>query len=169
MLSPVERLIVLKSAPLFRAVSDRLLAEVAELLSEEEYLAGSEVFRHGEPGSSMFLIVEGEVRIHVGDHTLNTLGSRAVFGEMAVLDPAPRAANATALSDLLLLRLEADLLNDLLERRPELGYGLMYVLLDQIRARVTEIEALAGSLLPQGAERSQINAQIAGHGAQDLA
>lgn len=146
MLSKIERLIVLKSADLFSAVPDSLLAEVSDLLVEEEHPDGAQIFAKGDAGTSMFLIVEGRVRIHDGPHTLTELGSRAVFGEMAVLDPAPRVAAAAAQGDVLLLRLESELLLDLLERRPEIGRGLMRVLIGQLRARVEDIRAVRGQL-----------------------
>ena len=42
----------------------------------------------------MYIIVSGRVRVHDGERTINELGEREVFGEMALLDPAPRAASA---------------------------------------------------------------------------
>lgn len=146
MLSTFERIIILKGADLFAAVPDELLAEVAGLLVEEEHADGTTIFLKGDPGASMYLIVEGRVRIHDGPHTLNELGSRGVFGEMAVLDPAPRVASATAVGDLLLLRLESELLLDLLDRRPEIGRGLIRVMIGQLRARVQDISAARAML-----------------------
>lgn len=144
--STIERVIILKGADLFAAVPDALLAEVASLLVEEEHAGGATIFHKGDPGASMYLIIEGRVRIHDGPHTLNELGSRAVFGEMAVLDPAPRVASATAEGDVVLMRLESELLLDLLDRRPEIGRGLMRVLIDQLRARVQDIGAARAEL-----------------------
>lgn len=146
MLSTIERVIILKGAELFAAVPDALLAEVAALTEEEEHADGAVIVRKGDPGSSMYLIVEGRVRIHDGPHTLTELGSRAVFGEMAVLDPAPRAASATAMGDVLLLRLESELLLDLLDRRPAIGRGLLRVLIGQLRARVQDIDVVRARL-----------------------
>lgn len=157
MLSQIERLIVLKGADLFTATPEELLAEIADLLVEEEYLAGTAIFAKGAPGASMYLIVEGQVRVHDGQHTLNLLGPRDVFGEMAVLDPAPRVASVTALSDILLLRLDSDLLFELLERRPDIGRGVIRVLIGHLRARVQDISAARAQIdaLPSGPAQAQ--------------
>jgi CRP-like cAMP-binding protein len=142
MLSKIERLIALKGADLFAATPEESLAEIADLLIEEDYPAGALIFRQGDLGSSLYLIVEGAVRVHDGQHTLNQLGGRDVFGEMAVLDPAPRVASVTALSDLLLLRLESDVLFDLLQRRPEIGRSLIRKLIGYVSARVQDIHTI---------------------------
>ncbi|MBX0328055.1 cyclic nucleotide-binding domain-containing protein [Oscillochloris sp. ZM17-4] len=133
MLSQIERLIALKGADLFASTPEESLAEIADLLVEEEYPEGALVFHKGNLGTSMYLIVEGLARVHDGEHTLNTLGPREVFGEMAVLDPAPRVASVTALDDLLLLRLDYDLLFDLLRHQPGIGRGLIRVLTGYLR------------------------------------
>jgi CRP-like cAMP-binding protein len=141
MLSQIERLIVLKGADIFASTPDDLLAEIADLLLEESYADGATVFEKGDAGTSMYLIVEGRVRVHDGPHTLNQLGPRDVFGEMALLDPAPRAASVTAIEGLLLLRLESDLFFELLDRRPQIARGLIRVLSRYIRARVRDLDA----------------------------
>ena len=146
MLSQIERLIALKGADLFAATPEESLAEIADLLIEEEYAEGALIFQKGDLGISLYLIVEGAVRVHDGEHILNHLGARDVFGEMAVLDPAPRVASITALSDLLLLRLDSDLLFDLLQHRPEIGRSLIRVLIGHVSARFQDIHAIRAQL-----------------------
>ncbi len=146
MLSAVERLIALKGAELFATTPEESLIEIADLLVEEEYPERAVIFQKGDPGTSMYLIVEGGVQVHDGQHNLNQLGPRDIFGEMAVLDPAPRAASVTALSDLLLLRLDHELLADLLKHRPEVGRGLIRVLTGYLRARIQDINLAQAQL-----------------------
>lgn len=146
MLSRLERLIVLRGATIFAATPESSLAEIAEVLVEEEYPAGALVFRKGGSGSCMYLIVGGRVRVHDGEHTLNFLGPRDVFGEMGVLDPAPRVASVTVEEDALLLRLDAELLFDLLDRRPEIGRAVIRGLIGYLRARVQDIAEIRHQL-----------------------
>ncbi|GAB4116241.1 MAG: hypothetical protein Fur005_38330 [Roseiflexaceae bacterium] len=141
MLSQIERLIILKGADLFAATPEDALIEVAERLIEQEYPAGTVIVQKGDPGTSMYLIVEGQVQVYDGEHQLNTLGPRDVFGEMAVLDPAPRVASVVAMSDLFVLQLESAVLFELLEHRPEIGRGLIRVLIGHLRARSRDIAA----------------------------
>ncbi|MDZ4719357.1 MAG: hypothetical protein SH847_12955 [Roseiflexaceae bacterium] len=63
MLSHIERLIVLKGADLFAATPEEGLAEIADLLIEEDYASGATIFSKHDVGTCMYLIVEGDVLI----------------------------------------------------------------------------------------------------------
>lgn len=141
MLNTVERVIILKGAGIFAATPDPVLAELAALLVEEEAPAGRLIFAKGEPGSSLYIIVEGEVRVHAGSGTLNHLGERDLFGEMALLDPAPRSASVTAEIDTLLLRLDAEPFYELMDDRIEIARGIITVLTGRLRDRMRDLEA----------------------------
>lgn len=140
MLTTVERVIILKGVGIFAATPDPVLAELAALLAEEELPAGRPVFAKGDQGSSLYVIVEGEVRVHDGESTLNHLGERDVFGEMALLDPAPRSASVTAVADTLLLRLDAEPFYELMDDRIEIARGIITVLTGRLRDRMRDLE-----------------------------
>ncbi len=146
MLSQIERLIALKGTDFFGATPEDSLAAIADLLVEEEYAAGAPVVHKGDFGTSMYVIVDGAVRVHDGEHTLNELGARAVFGEMAAIDPAPRVASVTAIDDLLLLRLDSELLFELLHQRPEVGRSVIRVIIGHVHARVQDIRDVRARL-----------------------
>ena len=61
------------------------------------------------------------------------MGEREVFGEMALLDPAPRSATATAATSVTLLRVAQDDFADLLRERPEVAAGVLRVLTRRLR------------------------------------
>lgn len=140
MLTTVERVIILKGVGIFAATPDPVLAELAALLEEEEAAAGQPIFTKGDPGSSLYIIVAGEVRVHDGVSTLNHLGERDVFGEMALLDPAPRSASVTAVADTLLLRLDAEPFYELMDERIEIARGIITVLTGRLRDRMRDLE-----------------------------
>ena len=142
MLTTIEKVIFLKDVDLFAETPDELLAEIAGLLTEVERPAGASVFGKGDAGDSLYIIVSGEVRIHDGDYMLNTLGESEVFGEMALLDPEPRMAAATAETDTLLLRLEQSPFYELMDTRSEVARGVIRVLSRRLRQRVQEVAAL---------------------------
>jgi CRP-like cAMP-binding protein len=66
--------------------------------------AGHVIFRHGDPGSSLYLVTRGRASVHLlnddGDIRLVTFAPGAVFGELAILDRGPRSATITADEDL---------------------------------------------------------------------
>jgi len=142
MLSTIEKVIILKDVDLFAGTPDELLAEVAGLLAEVECEPGQAIFAKGEAGDSLYIIVSGEVRVHDGDYTINTLGETEVFGEMALLDPEPRMASVTAASDALLLRLDQDPFFELMDTRSEVARGIIRVLSARLRQRVSEVADL---------------------------
>ena len=72
--------------------------------------SGERIITRGELGTSMYIIVDGEVRIHIDERTITHLGARQVVVELAALDPEPRLASVTALRDTLLLRLDFETL-----------------------------------------------------------
>ncbi len=95
-----------------------------------------------QPGDSLYIIVSGEIIVHDGDYTINTLGEAEVFGEMALLDPEPRMASATAESDALLLRLDQESFYELMDTRSEVARGIIRVLTARLRRRVSEVAEL---------------------------
>jgi len=92
MLLTVEKVMILKSVNIFAEIPDAVLAEVASIIEEVDIKKGELVFRKDDFGRSMYIIVDGKTRVHVGSKTIDVLGPRDVFGEMAALDPEPRSA-----------------------------------------------------------------------------
>jgi CRP-like cAMP-binding protein len=60
------------------------------------YAPGDIIFAQGQPGDVMYIVKEGEVEIRLGDKVLDTIGPDGFFGEMALIDDAPRSASAVA-------------------------------------------------------------------------
>ena len=138
----IEKVLILKTVDTFARISDEVLAEVAQSLEELTILKGEVVFEKGDFGDSMFIIAQGRVRVHNGDQHLNYLDDRDVFGEMAILDPAPRVASITAVADTQLLRLDQDTLYELMEDRVEVAQGIIRVLSNHLRNRVQDVHEL---------------------------
>ena len=80
--------------------------DLATIVESEDFSEGEVIIREGDLGTSMYIVASGKVRLFTNDTELGTLGNRAVFGELAALDPEPRAASIEALEDCILLRLD---------------------------------------------------------------
>ncbi len=81
---------LLKQAAIFQDLDDGELARVAEVCREQKFAVTQHVFKEGEPGNRLFLILDGEVRISrtipgSGEEALAVLKPGACFGEMARL------------------------------------------------------------------------------------
>jgi len=138
MLSEIEKILILRTVPMFAQTPNAVLASVAGLLREQDVLAGQTIIRKGDVGDCMFILVEGLVRVHDGEHTLNYLGGRDVFGELAVLDAEARSVSVTAVAPTRLLLLEQAALYGLMNSHIEVVHGLFHVLCDRLRGKVRE-------------------------------
>lgn len=90
---------VLRNLQIFSGLSNDELERVAELCEEKTYVSAEQIFREGEPGNRLFIVVEGEVRISrqipgAGEEALAVLKAGSMFGEMAVFDRSERSTDA---------------------------------------------------------------------------
>jgi CRP-like cAMP-binding protein len=134
-----EKISILKSVSLFTETPEEILAQAAELLGEVGAKPGEVIFAKGDEGDCLYIIAEGRVRVHDGEMTLNYLGRRDVFGEMAALDPEPRSATVTAVEATRLFRLERNALYALIASQPQVAQGVIHILSQRLRARVRDM------------------------------
>lgn len=90
---------LLRGVAIFKDLDDGELARVAEVCRNQEFVSGEFVFKEGESGNRLYLIVEGEVRISrtipgSGEEALAVLKPGSLFGEMAVFDRSERSTDA---------------------------------------------------------------------------
>jgi CRP/FNR family transcriptional regulator, cyclic AMP receptor protein len=135
-----DRLNVLRSVSIFAGTPDELLAAIGAVLEELRFETGERIFSKGDLGESLYIIAEGQVRVHDGERTLSTLHRGEVFGEMAALDPEVRSASITALSDTRLLRLERTPLYQVMAQRIEVAQGIIHVLTQRLRESLREMD-----------------------------
>jgi predicted acylesterase/phospholipase RssA/CRP-like cAMP-binding protein len=128
----------LADIPFFASLDEATRLELAEQLEPVHVAAGEVIFRQGDTGEGLFLVVSGRLRVSVAadgpERMLYDLGRGAIVGEMALLTDRPRAATVHAVrdSDLLLLRVSS--FTSLLERSPALVTGMMRLLVDRVLA-----------------------------------
>jgi CRP-like cAMP-binding protein len=96
------------------------------------------VIEKGDPGDSMYVIVEGKVRVYDGERTIVELGPRDIFGELALLDPEPRFASVAAEIDTRLLRLDREAFLELMEGNIEIVRGVLHVLCERLRSTMMD-------------------------------
>lgn len=96
-----------------------------------EYQAGDVIFTEGDPGDGLYAIIEGKVRISAlisqsNSHALREFERGDFFGEMAIINNAPRSATATAQKDSRLLFVTREQVADLMEHSPQLVFALLH-------------------------------------------
>jgi CRP/FNR family transcriptional regulator, cyclic AMP receptor protein len=126
----IERL---SQVQLFSACSKRDLARIAVLAEEIEVPAGRVLIRQGDPGREAFVIFEGHAKATIQGKGTAKLGPGECFGEMALLDAAPRSATVTAESDMRLLVLGSREFSTLIEDVPVVGRRVFAALAKRLR------------------------------------
>ena len=133
MISTVEKVLFLKGVDLFKTIPGEELSYLAQITEEVEYAPAQMVVKEGDQGDAMYLIVDGQVKVHRGEHTLAELGQKQCFGEMSILDAEPRSATVTSLTDLTLLKIQRDDFTEILAEKPEISQGIIKVLTRRLR------------------------------------
>ena len=130
----IEKVLLLKSLSLFEETPETVLAELAEILEEEEFESGKTVFSAGEEAHCMYIIFKGEVKIHKGEHTFAVLKENDFFGELSMLDTETRSASATTSAETLLLKIDQEPFYELMESRIEVVKGIIKTLCKRLKA-----------------------------------
>lgn len=131
----IEKVLILKSLPIFMETPENILADLAPLMLEEEYEQNTLIFSEGEIGDCMFIIHRGEVRIHKENINLAVLGEKEVFGELSLLDAETRSASATTQTDCTIFRIDQEPFYELIDTRPEIARGFIRILCRRLRAQ----------------------------------
>ena len=134
-----QQLDTLQAASIFHQTPREVLAEVVDLFEEIDVKIDEPVFEKGDPGDAMYIIIQGAVRVHDGEMTLNYLGDGDSFGEMAVIDAAPRSASITAVKETTMLRLDQAGFEKMVNRIPGSAWGIIRVLTGHLRGRVRDM------------------------------
>lgn len=132
----IEKVLFLRSIPIFAQMRDADLAELAAIVEEVHARPGERIFAKGDISQSMYIVVSGQVRVHDGDRTIAMLGPRDLVGELSALDPEPRLASVTAFDETHFFRLDHDPLFELMSEHTSVARALIHVLCDRLRAEV---------------------------------
>ena len=100
-----------------------------------EFTAGEVIFKEGDAGAEFFVIQNGKVDIQLGNRLLGTLGDHDIFGEMALIDPAPRSATAVAKTDVKIVPVGEKQFLFLVSRTPHFALNVMRTLVRRLRAQ----------------------------------
>jgi CRP/FNR family transcriptional regulator, cyclic AMP receptor protein len=137
----------LARCPLFAHADGRILATLADGLRRRRFRRNEVIFHQGDPGDSLHVVASGAVKIVLpsteGDEAIiATLRPGDFFGELALLDGAPRSATATALEPSDTLVLPRQVFMELLDTLPGLRDALLAGLARELRRLTGHVEEL---------------------------
>ena len=97
------------------------------------YSLGQAIIEAGSVGQSMYVVVEGEVEVRVGDNVVDQLGPGSIFGEMALIDDSPRSATVVAKTDCRLVEVDRRRFEFMVSETPYFAVAVMRVMADRLR------------------------------------
>ena len=129
---------VLAKAGLFQGIALEAAEAVAASLTFGEYGRGDTVFAEGEQGDTLYIVIEGKVKIgrrasDGRENMLSVMGPSDMFGELSLFDPGPRTATATVVTEARLASLAHSSLRPWITDRPEIAEQLLRVLARRLR------------------------------------
>ena len=124
----------LEDVPLFEALPKRHVRRVAKLARVRRFAPGSTLVRAGDSGKSFFVLLDGTAKVVRGGARVRRLESGDYFGEMALLDGAPRSADVVAVGEVLALTIDRGGFSKLLSAEPTLAQTLLRTLAARLRA-----------------------------------
>ena len=143
-LTVIEKMMLLRQVPIFAELDPDDLEELADVVEERRVEAGRELFREGDPGDAVYLVIKGGVTVFTGgsgdrpERVLSQLGAGACIGEMAVLDASPRSATVRAHERTRLLRVPGEGFKNVMSERPEMSQAIVAELVKRMRGMMAQ-------------------------------
>jgi len=149
----LDRIQFLKTVPFFNELSHRQLKTVSDTMFERNFEPDELIFTEGQPGAVLYLILDGKVAVEMcreHDTTiLAVLEKGAFLGEMALLNEAPRSANARSLERTYTLALYRNDLSRLIQRDPQTACQIYRALASIVGDRLRSTNELLQTGIPK--------------------
>ena len=142
------KLEVLKGMQMFRYLSYRELVRVMNVADTVEYQGEQEIFREGQPGDSMYVVMQGTVKLSKAGAPIAELGKGQHFGEMALVDRSVRSATAISGGEPVRLAVvRRKDFYDIIRKEPELAVKLLWSFVQVLGNRLRKTTSdLSGAL-----------------------
>jgi CRP/FNR family cyclic AMP-dependent transcriptional regulator len=124
---------LLRSVPLFTAMTDAAIDSIGGLAREVDFATGDELVRQGDNGDSFLVIVAGRARVVQNGDTLRELGLGDYLGEIALIDGGPRTATVTAIEPVRALVVERSDFRRLIDDFSAVRFHVLTALTQRIR------------------------------------
>jgi len=132
----------LTDSPLFSNLSETERAQILIIGQVKDFEKDQVVFREGDAGDGLFIVAKGSIRISkqcaTGEEALTVLEPNAFFGEMALIDFSPRAADAIANEPTSLFFIPLKELRTLIETDHQIAMKVLYALCEALAQRLRD-------------------------------
>ncbi len=136
---------VFRACPPFASLAEGDLLALTACFRGQTYATDEPVFRQGDAGTSLYMVAEGTLVASVQQRDarsveINRMNATEIFGEMALLDPAPRSATVTAATPSTVYELHADGLATLREQSPAAACALVSLVIRDATRRLRRLD-----------------------------
>jgi CRP-like cAMP-binding protein len=133
----------LKKCALFESLLPDQLKQIADIVEENQFKPSTKVFADGDKADRFYFIISGKVRISkmvpgIGEEALTILEPGDYFGEMALIDEAPRSADAITNTTCTLGSISKAAFDNLLFMHKDLAYDLLWTFVRVLSSRLRE-------------------------------
>lgn len=144
MLTTIEKVFFLQEIEIFKHIRTEDLAHIAGITDETTVPSGTVIFREGQVSDSMFMVLEGRVRLHRSGEEVMVAGHKDVFGTWALFDDELRIVTATTLEDCRLLRIDKEDFLDLLMDHVRIIEGILKAMVKRLRSLMARVGGREG-------------------------
>jgi CRP-like cAMP-binding protein len=152
----ITALELLQGVDIFQGIPDAILEELLETAETHAFEKGDAIFKEGEPGRGMFLVIGGAVELTKAvtrgqGQRLALLDRGQIFGELSLFDDLPRSASATAFVTCSVMFFPAGAFHQLLDQRQRFAPQLMRNLVKKLALRLRDADEEIRELSRAGA------------------
>ena len=130
---PRASVTTLKRVPLFAGLDERDLEQIADVMQERHFEAGSTVTREGAAGVGFFIVEQGEAEVTIAGEPRRRIGPGDYFGEIALLTDSPRTATITASTELMCYGMTPWDFKPLVETNSAIAWKLLTTMAERLR------------------------------------
>jgi len=128
----------LARAGIFQGVDPDAVVNLISQMQTESFARGTTIFDEGEPGDTLYIIIEGKVKLarHAPDgreNLLSVMGPSDMFGELSIFDPGPRTSSAVCVTEVEAATMDSEMLRTWINDHPEISQQLLRVLARRLR------------------------------------
>lgn len=149
MLNSVTRLLFIQQVPIFQELRDDFLVRLTSVMEELSFPANHTIFHEGEEERSLYIVVSGRVRVHIGEQEIVQLSQGSFFGEMSLFDAEPRSASVTTLEFCECLVLTQQQLYEAIDETPDIAINIILVLSHRIRELNQKLNTIKNGQISQ--------------------
>lgn len=129
----LEKVLILKNVPLFSNIQESVLSDIVAACEEISVVMGTDIIQEGQFSDDLYIILQGQVRVHQSGQTIRELSVYDTFGELSALDPTTSDVTATTLEDTTLFKISGPTLYRLMNEHKALEKSIISLLCKHIR------------------------------------